>query len=45
MLLTGGARTVTVTLRTPVSEDVVIGDVPATYADVSDADDFMNLTP
>ena len=45
ILLPGGARTVTVTLHTPVSEDVVVGDVPDTYADVNNADDFMNLIP
>ena len=45
ILLPGGARTVTVTLQTPVSEDVVVGDVPQTYADVNSADDVMNLIP
>ena len=45
ILLPGGARTVRVTLSTPVSEDIVIGDVPDTYADVSGTDDLMNLIP
>jgi len=45
IVLPGGARTVTVTTETPVSEDVIIGDVPDTYADMNDADEFMNLIP
>lgn len=45
IVLPGGARTVTVTTEAPVSEDVIIGDVPDTYADMNDADEFMNLIP
>lgn len=45
MVLPVGARTVTVTLQTPISEDVVVGDVPETYADVNGTDDVMNLLP
>ena len=45
MLLPGGARTVAVTLRTPVSEDVIVGDVPATYANFDSAEEAMNLIP
>jgi sporulation protein YunB len=43
--LPGGAQTVEVCLQTPVSEDIVIGDVPDTYADVDRPADAMDLIP
>ena len=45
IVLPGGARTVTVSTEAPVSEDVIIGDVPDTYADMNEADEFLNLIP
>lgn len=45
IMLPGGAQTVTVTTEAPVSESVIVGDVPETFADVSEASDALNLIP
>ena len=39
------AQTVEVNTEVLVSDAIIVGDVPATYADVSNGSDFMNLMP
>lgn len=45
IMLPGGAQTITVTTEAPVSENVIVGDVPDTFAKLDDASDASNLIP
>ena len=45
VVLPGRAYTIAVTAQAPVSENVIVGDVPETYANVAGTDDALNLIP
>ena len=45
VVLPGRAYTVTVTAQAPVSENVIVGDVPEAYTNVANEEDLLNLIP
>jgi len=45
MIVGGAVQSVSVESDVLVSECIIVGAVPETYADVMDADEFMNLIP
>lgn len=45
IVLPGQTYTVTITAQAPIAENIIIGDVPAAYTDVSNEDDLLNLIP
>ncbi len=45
IVLPGRSYSVTVTAQAPVSENVIVGDVPDAYTNVANEDDLLNLVP
>lgn len=45
LVLPGRSYTVTVMALAPISENVIVGDVPNAYTNVADRDDLLNLIP
>ena len=45
VVLPGRAYAVTVMAQAPVSENVIVGDVPEAYTNVADEEDLLNLVP
>ena len=45
LVLPGRSYTVTVMALAPISENVIVGDVPDAYTNVADRDDLLNLIP
>lgn len=45
VVLPGRAYTVAVMAQAPVSENVIVGDVPAAYTNVANEEDLLNLVP
>ncbi len=45
IILPGRACSLTVTAQAPVSENVIVGDVPEAYTNVANEEDLLNLVP
>ncbi len=40
-----GSEVINVSTRVPISESIIVGDVPQTYVNVADEDQMLNLVP
>jgi hypothetical protein len=45
MVIPTGSRQVELISNIPIAENIIVGEVPQTFADISEKDGFLNLVP